>query len=622
MRSIFTFLVLLLFVSLSIVLSQTSAQTTTPTATPKPRGNDTISGDFDSMLACMKCLSKAGLSQVPACSNLQDNPAISSVPVDKLDETQRQCYCGLVSSTEWTKSCSSGSTLQQQRCNATIVDTFLQGFAHVRPYVCTVTLSSQKSSAVGGLQAVVVEVSAWMTLAALMLQSFITFPTPNTPTDPPKSCFCPLTTSNTWISPCVSPNLCYAVSVNALFRQVAALGPYACPTSPLTSTLAPTVTTATASSPSDSYPNASAIHPHTRDPHPHRNRPTSKPSIHPINNHTSTNTPLSRPNSWLRTSIATHESPLRSPKLCLAPPPTLSTSTIGANAATLSKDLKTWYCAVNAAPVEWMQTSVGIISTFISLSPGSHTLLSLTRTESNQLQTTSASHTHTRTSANMHFSTSSVIALVTLSAVALAQNSTDPAVPQVCQDCLVSAGIAQVPTCTGDNAWPKGNLAVNTLTADQKNCYCQLSSNDAWVKTCSAPEQCGADIVSSFAQSLVAVKPAVCPTKSGAEALALVSTVAPGGIDFSHPTNNFTACIAPKNCTLAEASEVHYLRQVETTKAEISGSNADPLGPSDCAKISPPPREQRLPAEHLKCWEFLGKNETVYQGSTTVHQMV
>ncbi|OAQ22570.1 hypothetical protein K457DRAFT_131199 [Linnemannia elongata AG-77] len=87
-----------------------------------------------------------------------------------------------------------------------------------------------------------------------MLQSFITFPTPNTLTDPLKSCFCPLTTSNTWISPCVSPNLCYAVSVNALVRQVAALGPYACPTSPLTSTLAPTVTTATASSPSDSYP--------------------------------------------------------------------------------------------------------------------------------------------------------------------------------------------------------------------------------------------------------------------------------------------------------------------------------------------------------------------------------
>ncbi|KAF9541652.1 hypothetical protein EC957_002893 [Mortierella hygrophila] len=117
----------------------------------------------------------------------------------------------------------------------------------------------------------------------------------------------------------------------------------------------------------------------------------------------------------------------------------------------------------------------------------------------------------------MHFSTSSVIALVTLCTIALAQNSTDSAVPQVCQDCLVNAGIAQVPTCTGDNAWPKGNLALNTLTADQKSCYCQLSSNDAWVKTCSAPEQCGADIVSSFAQTLVAVKPAVCPTNSGAE---------------------------------------------------------------------------------------------------------
>ncbi|KAG0069240.1 hypothetical protein BGZ89_003259, partial [Linnemannia elongata] len=44
--------------------------------------------------------------------------------------------------------------------------------------------------------------------------------------------------------------------------------------------------------------------------------------------------------------------------------------------------------------------------------------------------------------------------------------------------------------------------------------------------------------------------------------------------------------------------------------------------PPTAPKYPPPPREQRLPAEHLKCWEFLGKNETVYQGSTTVHQMV
>ncbi|KAG0280472.1 hypothetical protein BGZ96_001557 [Linnemannia gamsii] len=110
------------------------------------------------MINCMKCLSKAGLSQVPACSSLQDNPAISSVPVDNLNDTQRQCYCGLVSSTEWTKSC---STAPSQLCNATIVDTFLQGFVHVKPYVCTAQLSGQKSAAV------VVEVPAWMTFGAL-----------------------------------------------------------------------------------------------------------------------------------------------------------------------------------------------------------------------------------------------------------------------------------------------------------------------------------------------------------------------------------------------------------------------------------------------------------------------
>ncbi|KAG0280473.1 hypothetical protein BGZ96_001558 [Linnemannia gamsii] len=113
----------------------------------------------------------------------------------------------------------------------------------------------------------------------------------------------------------------------------------------------------------------------------------------------------------------------------------------------------------------------------------------------------------------MRFSTSSslIITLSTLTTLALAQNSTDPVISPACQDCLVNAGIAQVPTCTGANAWPKGNLALDTLTPDQKNCYCQLSSNDAWVKTCSAAEQCGADIVNGFVQTLVAVKPAVCP---------------------------------------------------------------------------------------------------------------
>ncbi|KAF9541651.1 hypothetical protein EC957_002892 [Mortierella hygrophila] len=195
-----------------------------------------------------------------------------------------------------------------------------------------------------------------------------------------------------------------------------------------------------------------------------------------------------------------------------------------------------------------------------------------------------------------------------------------------------------------------------------------------------------------------------------ATALALASTAASAGIDFSYPTDNlftitsstrisaicrtclipsihksspscsketnpptvasataaehlkcwnsigknggsspFQTCIVPKNCTLAEASEVllYYLRQVETTRAEITASNAGPMGMKfanpvdnlytisdavlstgcktciyplyqkaspDCAKESNPPSvNSATPAEHLKCWEFLGKNETVYQ---------
>lgn len=157
MRSTFPTLILtfLFLLTLSILLSPISAQST---PTPTPQKNDPVSGDIDSMINCMKCLSKAGLSQVPTCSNLQDNPAISSVPVDKLNDIQRQCYCGLVSSTEWTKSC---ATAPKQLCNATIVDTFLLGFVHVKPHVCTTQVSGQKSAAV------VVEVPMWVTLGAL-----------------------------------------------------------------------------------------------------------------------------------------------------------------------------------------------------------------------------------------------------------------------------------------------------------------------------------------------------------------------------------------------------------------------------------------------------------------------
>ncbi|KAF9129439.1 hypothetical protein BGW39_004163 [Mortierella sp. 14UC] len=125
------------------------------------------------MLACMKCLSKAGLAQVPACKPLRDNPATSGVPIDKLDETQRQCYCGLITATEWTRTCSG----PQQQCNATIVDIFLQGFAHVKSYVCPAqNLSGQKSGAQKGhgqgrAVVMILQVSAWMTVLVLSVIS-------------------------------------------------------------------------------------------------------------------------------------------------------------------------------------------------------------------------------------------------------------------------------------------------------------------------------------------------------------------------------------------------------------------------------------------------------------------
>lgn len=63
------------------------------------------------------------------------------------------------------------------------------------------------------------------------LESSTTMPAPHTLTDTQKSCYCPLTTSDTWILPCVKPDLCNAIGVNVLFREFAALRSFACPSS-------------------------------------------------------------------------------------------------------------------------------------------------------------------------------------------------------------------------------------------------------------------------------------------------------------------------------------------------------------------------------------------------------
>ncbi|KAF9129438.1 hypothetical protein BGW39_004162 [Mortierella sp. 14UC] len=136
----------------------------------------------------------------------------------------------------------------------------------------------------------------------------------------------------------------------------------------------------------------------------------------------------------------------------------------------------------------------------------------------------------------MRFSTSALfITLLALTATTLAQQTPSPS--PACQDCLSKAGNAQVPACTGSNAWSNSTVAVDSLTPEQKACYCQLSSNDAWVKTCNGADQCGQEIVDAFTAALVAVKPAVCPAKSagvrGMSGKAVASVTATGAAVLS-----------------------------------------------------------------------------------------
>ncbi|KAF9080008.1 hypothetical protein BGX29_008446 [Mortierella sp. GBA35] len=125
----------------------------------------------------------------------------------------------------------------------------------------------------------------------------------------------------------------------------------------------------------------------------------------------------------------------------------------------------------------------------------------------------------------MRFSTSILVTLLAaVCATTYAQTQTPPMPSAACQECLSKAGAAQVPSCTGSNAWPTGDLAVEKLTPEQKNCYCQLSSNNAWVKSCAGtgPEQCEAAVVQAFSEGLVLVKNTVCPASKSAAGLRLV----------------------------------------------------------------------------------------------------
>ncbi|KAK3836698.1 MAG: hypothetical protein J3R72DRAFT_493675 [Linnemannia gamsii] len=125
----------------------------------------------------------------------------------------------------------------------------------------------------------------------------------------------------------------------------------------------------------------------------------------------------------------------------------------------------------------------------------------------------------------MRFSTSTLlIALLALTSTFTLAQETSPS--PACQECLSKAGVVQVPSCTGPNAWSNNTVAVDSLTPEQKNCYCQLSSNDAWVKSCIGADQCGQEATNAFVAVLVAVKPAVCPAKSAASGRLGVEAVA------------------------------------------------------------------------------------------------
>ncbi|KAK3808906.1 MAG: hypothetical protein J3R72DRAFT_464365 [Linnemannia gamsii] len=112
---------------------------------------------------------------------------------------------------------------------------------------------------------------------------------------------------------------------------------------------------------------------------------------------------------------------------------------------------------------------------------------------------------------------------------------------------------------------------------------------------------------------------------------------------------SFQACIAPKECTLAESSfvQMYYIRQAETVRAEIEAAVDTPKGTKfadpvdnlytvsdsilstgcktciypvyqtstpDCANESNPPSFGSIfPAQHVRCWDSLARNETVFQ---------
>ncbi|KAK3836696.1 MAG: hypothetical protein J3R72DRAFT_450311 [Linnemannia gamsii] len=101
------------------------------------------------------------------------------------------------------------------------------------------------------------------------IQSFTTFPSPpHILNDLQKSCYCPLTSSNAWITYCIRPELCNAVSINALFRDIAALRSYACSASPpIATTSAIEETIVRPSPPTGVNPTAGAFYPY--QPYPY-----------------------------------------------------------------------------------------------------------------------------------------------------------------------------------------------------------------------------------------------------------------------------------------------------------------------------------------------------------------
>ncbi|KAF9129581.1 hypothetical protein BGW39_004019 [Mortierella sp. 14UC] len=127
----------------------------------------------------------------------------------------------------------------------------------------------------------------------------------------------------------------------------------------------------------------------------------------------------------------------------------------------------------------------------------------------------------------MRFSTSTktlasaILIILSLATTTLAAPSTPE--PNTCEICISRTGLAQVPACSASGSkapplLPNGEYDYPKLNQEQKACLCQLSLNDNWIKLCSGPMDCGAEMAKAMSEALPKINNNTCPadTKSAA----------------------------------------------------------------------------------------------------------